>query len=180
MPADLSTMLSRFLATLGTGLAVPGILNVNVTAVGNVGTGTDDLITYDVPANMLNKTGQGLRIRAWGTFAGTAVTKTLTFNFGTNIVATQVVAYQTTASNLVTGQWSVDAFVVRTGSSTQTVVVHLVQQMGGTAGIRDMTETRDVVSATETDTAAITVKCTGNATNNNDIVQSGLVVEAFI
>ena len=178
--ADLTTMLSRFLATLGTGLAVPGILNVNTTAVGNVGTGTDDLITYDVPANMLNKTGQGLRVRAWGTFAGTAVTKTLTFNFGSTVVETEVVAAATVAANLVTGQWTIDALIIRTGSSTQTVVVHLVQMMGGTAAIRDITETRDVVSATETDTSAITIKCTGNATNNNDIVQSGLIVEGFI
>ena len=174
--ADLTSLLSKFLQTLSSSVSVPGILNVNVTAVGNVGAGTDDLISYTLPASQLATTGQGLRIRAWGTLAGTNVTKTLTFNFGSTVVESQIVGAETTATNLVAGQWQLEALVIKTGSSTQTIVVHLSTMMGGTAAIRRMLETREVVATTETDTSTIVIKCTGTATNNNDIVQSGLIV----
>ena len=178
--ADLTSLLAKFLQTLSSSVSVPGILNVNVTAVGNVGTGEDDLITYTLPASQLATTGQGLRIRAWGTLAGTANAKTIIFYFGTAAVETEVVGDAAITANLVTGQWQLEALVVKTGSSTQTIVVHLVTMMGGTAAIRDVTETRDIVSATQTDTSTIAIKCTGTATANNDIVQSGLIVEGLI
>lgn len=182
MAADLTTRLANFLEVLGTGAVAPsltGILNVNVTAVGNVGTGTDDLITYALPADSLASNGQGVRIKAWGTTAGNSNAKTLTLNFGSATVYSQILTVAT-ATNLQTGQWYFDAVIIRTGASAQTCIVSLHQLRGGTAGIRDEIMGRGIVSTTETDTAAITIKCTGAATSDNDIVQSGLIVEGLL
>lgn len=179
---DLTTRLAAFLAVLGTGQTLPsltGILNANTTAVGNVGTGTDDLITYALPASALEAVGQSLRVRAWGTTAGNANAKTLTINFGATVVYTKALEVAT-ATNLQTGQWIFDMLVTRTGASTQAIVVSLRQLLGGTAAIRDEIVGHGIVAATETDTAAITIKCTGAATSDNDIVQSGLIVEGLL
>ena len=180
---DLTTRLAAFLEVLGTGASAPtltGVLSTSVTAVGNVGTGEDDLITYSLPANSLASNGQTLRVHAWGTLAGNANAKTLKFYLGsTTGFSTTLVPFATTTA-LITGQWMLEALIVRTGNSTQSLVVRFTQLSGGTADIRDIVMDRNIVSATETDTAAITVKCTGQATNDNDIVQSGMVVEGLL
>lgn len=183
MPTDLTTRLSNFLEVLGTGATAPsiaGVLTTSVTAVGNVGTGEDDLITYSLPANSLASNGQAIRIHAWGTMAGNANDKIFRFYFGATTGISVTLIPFATASNLVTGQWMLEALVIRTGSSAQSIIAKFTQLSGGTANIRDMVLTRNVASATETDTGAITVKCTGQATDDSDIVQSGLVVEGLI
>ena len=65
-----------------------GVLNVNTTAVGNVTTGEDNLITYSLPANTLSVNGMALRIVAWGLTANNANAKTLKVYFGTVVIGT--------------------------------------------------------------------------------------------
>lgn len=144
-----------------------GTINTNTTAVGNVGGGTDDLITYALPASSLTTTGRGVRITAWGTGANNANAKTLTLNFGSQVIMTQAL---TTAQ---ADTWRIQALVLRTGTDTQDVFAELLQT--GTTSITKQTLT----AGTQTESGAITIKCTGAATADNDIVQEGLLVESL-
>ena len=144
---------------------------VNTTAVGNVGTGEDNLITYALPANALSYTKRGVRITAWGTTANNSNTKEVKLYFGT-------VAIITTALTISqAGVWRITAEIFRTGLSAQDYSSQLVQ--GGATTLLDAEQG----SLTQTETAAITIKCTGAVTdggggvNNDDIVQEGLMVE---
>lgn len=149
----------------GTGTGQPvmvGTLSVNTTAVGNVGAGTDDLMTYALPANSLSANNKGVRITMWGIGANNLNSKTLGFAFG---------SYTATAS-LSVGQavsWKITAVLLRNGANAQTLI--LTWEGDGIAG------TAVVAALTQTDTAAITIKGTGLATTNNDIVQNALLVE---
>jgi hypothetical protein len=143
---------------------------VTTAAVGNVGADEDNLITYTLPANTLNDTGKGVRITAWGTTANNSNPKTVKLYFGSAILTTALTVSQV-------GTWRITADVYRTGSSTQDYSAQLLQ--GGATTLVDA----EGGSLTETDTAAITIKCTGTVTdggggiNNNDIVQEGLIVQ---
>ena len=155
-------------STMGTGTGIQrhiGVASIDTTAVGNVDTGEDDLITFSLPANAMSAAGKGVRIHAWGTAANNANAKTLKLYFGTQIIET----FTLTVSQVDT--WSIIATVWRTGSSTQDWESTLIQ--AGTASAVDV----EVGTATQTDTAAITIKCTGEGVATNDIVQEGLLVE---
>ena len=140
---------------------------ISTTAVGNVGAGEDDLITYSLPGNTLNTNGRGIQITAWGIGANNANAKTLKLYFGTAVILTTAL----TASQV--DNWHIVAEVVRTSSNNQKVVAQLVQ--GGTATLVDCEEG----TATQTDTGALTIKCTGTATADNDIVHDGLIVKVL-
>ncbi len=144
-----------------------GVVNANTTAVGNVGAGTDDLISYTLPANSIVTTGRGVRITAWGTGANNANAKTVTLEFGGQTVMTQAL----TANQV--DNWRISSIVLRTGASTQDVFAELLQS--GTAVITKQT----ITAGTQTETAQIIIKCTGTATDNDDIVQEGLLVESL-
>lgn len=145
------------------------VLHVNTTAVGNVGTGTDDLMSYSLPANTLSVDGKALRITAWGTTANNANAKSLTILFGSG---GQIFAMTTS----INGQWKITMFVLRTGSNAQDRTIEIVETPGGST----LAASKLSVSTgtlTETDSSAITIKLTGAATSNNDIVQEGMLVE---
>lgn len=145
-----------------------GKIHLNTTAVGNVGVGTDNLMTYSLPADVLGSNGKGLRITAWGTLANNANAKTLTINFGSATLASDAM----TISGAL--NWKIVAEIFRTGANAQAYVAEIMSSGNG-LGVRDF----DIESGTsaETDTAAITIKCTGAATADNDIVQKGMMVE---
>ena len=141
-----------------------GTVHVDTTAVGNVGTGEDDLITYSLPANSLVTTGKGIRSTAWGSTSGG--TPTLKVYIGSTAVLTHALP--------ATSTWHVVTTVFRTGSNAQKYVVALNHNAGGG-------DDCDLAAGTltETETATISLKLTGDATSNNDIVQEGLHVEAI-
>jgi hypothetical protein len=68
--------------------------------------------------------------------------------------------------------WWIEAVVWRTGASTQECVARYTNSTPTTAG-----PTRTALSLNEA--ATIVVKCTGEGTADNDIVQRGLLVEHF-
>lgn len=149
----------------GTGRSiVGGILSVNTTAVGNVGTGEDDLMTYPLPANSLVTTGRGIEITAWGTTANNANAKAVKLYFGSTIIQN----YSLTTS--VAGKWKIAALVFRTGTSAQDYVSELREKDSQWHDIESGT-------LTETETSAITIKCTGEAVADNDVVQEGMIVK---
>lgn len=140
--------------TPGTWIGFAAIPLSDPTAIGNVGTGEDDLIAETIPANVLNVFGGYVRITAWGTKANNADTKTLKLYFGSTAILTH--ALGTSAA----GVWKIEAIVVRTGASTQKYVA----VMTGTD------EDQESGTSAQTETAGIIVKCTGEATSNNDIL----------
>lgn len=141
------------------------VLNVNTTSVGNVGSGEDNLITYTLPAATLHTNAQGLRVTAWGITANNADAKTVKLYFG----ATQVAAISLTTSQANT--WRFEAVIVRTGASSQVGSASFIQ--GGTVSQVGATGSTPVGTLSSN----VIVKCTGEATTIDDIIQRGLLVE---
>lgn len=144
---------------------IPTVANLNTTAVGNVGAGADDLMTYDLPANALGS-GHGVRVRAWGTTANNANVKTLEMLFGSQVIMTQALTQN------IAGSWRIDAEILRSGTDTQDIFAELLQ-------LATILHKQTLTAGTQDDGSAITIKCRGTATLNNDIVQEGMRVEVF-
>lgn len=146
------------------GVFAPPKDSVNTTAVGNVTTGEDNLMTFAMPASTFSAAKKGVQIVAWGTAANNANAKTLKLYFGTVAILT----ISLTVSQA--GVWRISAEVFSTGTDAQDYVAQLLQ--GGTTTLVDV----ENGSLTQDDGAAITIKCTGDATATDDIKQEGLLV----
>lgn len=149
-------------ASLG---AFTGYLTANQTPVGNVGGGTDDLISYTLPANQLNVTGRGVKYYGDGYTANNANAKTIQASVGGTLVGT---ALSLTTS--VQDIWTAEIFIRRTGTNTQ-LVTGFLQKNGGTMARIYNT----VLGLTESSTIVVKMVCTGIA--DNDIVQGASRVE---
>jgi hypothetical protein len=152
---------------MGTGAGVATCVSkatATTTAVGNVDAGTDDLISYSLPADSLVVTGKGVRITAWGTTANNVNAKTVTLEFGGQTIMTQAL------TTSIAGTWRISAMAFRTGASTQDIFAELLQ-------LATIIHKHTLTAGTQTETGAIVIKCTGTATTTNDIVQEGLLVE---
>jgi hypothetical protein len=146
--------------------SIGGILNVNTTGVGNIGAGEDDLITYILPASTLGTNADILEIIAWGTTAANANNKTIKLYFGSTVlIDTGAVA----ANNI---DWQIRALIVRKTASTEDAIADFIA--GAT-----FTNKSDRTTPAETLTGAVTIKCTGTGTADNDIVQQGMVIKWF-
>ena len=156
--------------TSTTNLKAVSTANVNTTAVGNVGAGEDDLMTYPMPTDSFSAAGKGVWIRMSGTIANTAETKTIKAYFGTEVVLT----YAFTVN--IAAEWRIDIEVTSTGTDTQDYTAEL--RTVGTAGVALI----DIESGTLTqnDGAAITIKATadvGAPSTNDGIVQNYMRVQ---
>lgn len=149
-------------ASLG---AFTGYLTANQTPVGNVGGGTDDLISYTLPANQLNVTGRGVKYYGDGYAANNANAKTIQASIGGTLVGT---ALSLTTS--VQDIWTAEIFIRRTGTNTQ-LVTGFLQKNGGTMARIYNT----VLGLTESSTQVVKMVCTGVA--DNDIVQGASRIE---
>lgn len=137
-----------------------GYLRVSA-GTGNVGAGEDVLATLDLPANSFNSaSNRSVQVRAWGTGANNGNAKTLKIYWG----ATAVMTVSLTTSQADT--WSFDMMVV--GATSQLVNVNFIQE-----GTTKITSTAQATLA-ETITSDITIKVTGSATSNNDVVCTGM------
>lgn len=150
----------------GTVLVPRMVLTVNSTPVGNVGAGEDNLITYSVPANTLLVNAQYLRFEMAGTFAASANDKRIRVYFGSTLLFDTGVLAITDA-----GDWAVRGTIMRTGAATQRCMTEFISNESA------MLASCDYVDATETLSGALTLKATGEATADNDIVQKFLLVE---
>ena len=140
-------------------------ITVSTTSVGNVGAGEDTLITYSLAA-ILDANAKGVRITAWGTTPNNANAKTLKMYFGSTAIVTD--ALPVNQVNV----WKIVAEVIRTAASAEESVAYIVR----TATIGTGTDIENTQPAENT-ANAITIKCTGEATSNDDIVQRGLIIE---
>ena len=144
-----------------------GTLTVDTTEVGNVGSGADDLITYSLQKNTLVTTGDRLEITAFGIGAANANNKTIKLLLGT----TELFSTGAVASS--GKDWRIDCTIIRTAAATQ---VSTTAFSGDTVLV---TQISDFVSGTEDFTTALTIKCTGEATTTDDIIQKGLTINLF-
>lgn len=146
-----------------------GRITSNITAVGNVGTGEDTLQTRSLEASTLATDGDSIIARWVGTGANNANAKQLRFKFGTTNI------FQTGA--LPTGEafdWMLQMNITRTGAATQDCWVSGIFK-GTTTTINWF----DFVTATETLSGALNVRCTGEAVSNNDLVSELFTVDWY-
>lgn len=155
----------------GPNVNIGGSIYGDTTDVGNVGAGEDDLISRSAAASILRATGRRMAIFAAGTAANNANAKTLKFYVGASAIATLVLPTSTPLN------WRVRATVIRTGSSTQDYEV-TAQAIDSSDGSIDATTTA-IGTLALTETSAITVKTTGTAVSDNDIVASFQTIDFF-
>lgn len=142
----------------GTLALIPG-LSYNVTQVGNITTGEDNLMTYAVPAALLAANGDHLKITVAGSFAANANSKQIKVYFGATVLFT------TGALLANAGDWVADVEIIRTGATTQlsTVAFHSSNAL--------LLASAAVTTSAETLANSITFKCTGEAVSTDDITQ---------
>jgi len=148
-----------------------GFIYVDTSNIANVGTGEDSLISTTLAANALSQNGMGIRVTAWGTTANSAASKVVRGYYGDSSTGN---AYLATGG---AGSWKSVMEVVRTGTATQDS--NIVIYGGSTASAGANTAAVSVTTSTLTETSATskTIRFTGTSTSDNDIVQSGLMIE---
>lgn len=151
--------------------AIPATVSNNTTNVGNVGTGEDDLMTYSVPANMLNTNGHAIAFRMSLTIANNANQKRIRVYFGTDLL------FDTGATGLPTsqaGECVITGEIIRTAAATQKANVDIRYAGGTYSG-----PACDLTLPTRTLSSANTLKATGetNAASSNDVTQNSMRVE---
>jgi hypothetical protein len=137
------------------------VLNSNSAVVGNIGAGEDTLMSYTLPGGTLAE-GRVVRVSAFGLNASTANAKTLRLYFGSTLIEGFVLNTGTADS------WSYTATVMRTGAATQASNVIFVYRNAAEA---------TATTPTETLASDVLIKVTGQAVDNNDITQLGMIVE---
>jgi hypothetical protein len=140
-------------------------LSLNTTAVGNIGTGEDNLMSHALPPGFLSTDGWGIAWVAYFIYADNTANKTVKVKFGSNTILTLgPSAYQ----NFVI---RTSGTVIRTGDATQLAMNEVVggEGLGGSHSAYFSTPTQTLSSA-------ITLQCTGTATSDGDIMQVQLGV----
>lgn len=144
---------------------VGGVLNSSTTNVGNVGAGEDDLMTFSVPASTLATNGDRIDFRMAGTFAANVNSKRVRIKFGaTTLLDTTGLAFNG-------ADWVVRGTIIRSGASTQKA--YCIFESNSAL----LSATADYTTPGETLSGAVTLKATGEATSNNDIVQELFTVD---
>lgn len=152
----------------GASYSLGGLLTYDATQTGNVGTGEDDLISYTLPQNTVDLDGSTIEIIAFGTTADNTNNKTIKLYFG----GTEIFETSGSGSNLRNKSWKFHCHILKTGNNTQKCATLFVA--GNAAGSAN---SDCVYTATTKDfTDDLVIKCTGEATSNNDIIQQALIV----
>lgn len=137
----------------------------NTTPVGNINGGEDNLITYTMQPNVLAKDGYNVEIKAWGTFAANANNKTIKLKFGSATL------YDTGAVAANDGSWEITATVTRTGTAAEQSIASIISS--NALIISSTTYSVPTVSLS----ATVIIKCTGEGTATNDVIQKGLLIK---
>lgn len=139
--------------------AMIGNAKSDVSTIGNVGTGTDNLLSFVIQKNVLANAGDYAEFDAFGEFAANGNTKQLQVVYGaTTIFNTGAVAF--TSSN-----WRMNVKILRTGASAG-ISIATFWSSDGTTSFQ-----QEIFITTESFTANKTVQWTATATANDDITQ---------
>lgn len=151
-----------------TSIKLGGVLDIDTTAKSNVGSGATDLISYTLPTNSLNITGDVLEVEAWGVVATNANNKTITLEFGGQTIVTT----GSIAAN--DGSWHIKATIIRTSSNTQEIIVDIISSNALITNSSTRTAgTQDLVSN-------IDIKCTATGAVSDDITHQALLIKLFL
>ncbi len=147
----------------GASLNPNGNIFVFAGSVGNGADTTEDVLkSFSLPANALDVVGRAVYIYAWGTYANNTNTKAAKLYFGATSIA---------AASGNNTSWALEMVVIKSAANAQKINSQNITGTthGGTTS----------AAGAETDTAAITIKVTGQDTtsaNANAIVLNGLYV----
>ena len=144
-----------------------GVMYKSITAVGNITSGTDDLMSYSMLANSMAVNANVIRVTVAGTTAGNGNTKTIIFQFGGTSLT---INPTTTAPN--GSYWYLQAYVYRTGAATQYLTYQAFVNATMEANSGNTTPAEDT-------TGAIVIKVTGNSGSSatDDVVQRMMLIE---
>ena len=151
--------------TGGGSINVNGMLHVDLDEVGNVGSGEDTLITYEMPSSTLSATNQSIEIAAWGIVAANANNKRIKLKFG----ATEIIDTTAVAAN--SGSWYINAKVLRQDDTTQQAITTIISDNSLIVNSASFTTPSEDVDG------PIDILCTGEGTNDDDIIQKGLHIK---
>jgi hypothetical protein len=143
-----------------------GDLFSGFASAGNVGTGEDNIASYIIPANTLATNGDSIWFEASGTYANNANSKILRVHFGASGTS-EIMEVDFGTSK--TGNWVVKGRIIRVTSATQRgyCVSHVSNTLTSDASSPSVVLN---TSLNQDLTAAVTLRVTGTATSNNDIV----------
>lgn len=136
----------------------------NSGGTGNVGAGETILMSYSVPANTLETTNQSIKITAWGSTAANANTKQVRIYFGATVIC------DTTAIAANAKPWRLEATI-----AVATAAIMVTNSGGQFNGVIQPAATAQ--TGGQSFTIANLIKVTGTATANNDVTESGLLIE---
>jgi len=142
-----------------------GRVHSDTVAVGNSGTGERSLMTWTMPAGILNETGRSITVKVWGDTAANGNNKTLRCYYDSQLIA----SFGPTASNKQ--PWSLE-YTILVGPT-----LNAEQILVSSAGWNGKNEVVTTLSATVNTGTASAIKCTGEGRDDNDIVQRGLIVQ---
>lgn len=129
--------------------------------------GVQTLSSLTVPANTLKLAGDGVYLRAWGTFGINSNAKTVQLCVGSTTVATNDVTVKPNGL-----AWILEAYVFKSNTS--------IQDVNGTALIGSVQQTPQVLTLAEDESADIqvAVKFQNGAAVAGDAIFRGLLIEA--
>lgn len=127
----------------------------------------NDLLEYNVASNTLDNNGCYLEIDSYGNFASNTNNKELKFYFGTNVI------FDTSLLSVNSGNWNIQIKIIRTDSGSSRVIYTFNcdnLSLAASSGYLDISIdlTKDQL-----------FKCTGQGTDPNDVLQSGMFIKIF-
>lgn len=145
-----------------------GNFRSDVSSIGNIGTGEDNLLSSVIQANVLANTGDYYEADAFGEFDNIAETQRLRVRM---IGSANTVIFDTGAvvNSAVLVAWRINVKILRTGASSQKVIVSF-SSSNQTLFPNTVTYTTAALDLT----ASITVQFTGEATTTNSVTQEHL------
>jgi hypothetical protein len=171
LEADVSAFNGLTRIRAGATDAVEGYLetvNVNLTEVGNVGTGEDDLITYTVAANTLSTNLDRLKYRFALTLADNANAKRArVYLDNTALFDSGALPVSAAISVIIEGE------IIRESQSVQKTNASMITSSSSLPALAN------VVGCAEDLATALVLKVTGEATSNDDIVCQSLTVDVI-
>lgn len=158
--------IQRFKSGNGLGYFQPmGVVHANATSTGNADGTAEDVGSYVILANSMPAgSGKTVRLTAWGKTAADGDSKAISLKFGATVVATLAAA----ATN--DKDWLLEATIIQGGAGAQTAI--------GQLSLEGASQDLQTVSApAETETSNTTVALNVDATNANDVLMKGFIVE---
>lgn len=154
----------------------PRIIATNFGTAGSVGAAETDLMTFSVPANSLATNNDFLRISARGLDANNGNNKTVRIYYAGANMGADIATIGAAGTNQT---WGYDAVIARTGAATAKAYIVAWLSTNAAAGPNTQEFSRINATLTPTHANANTFKITGQATNNNDVTQEGLIIELY-